>query len=119
MKNHLTGKMSGRVYTAPQGLVLVPPLLLIFINDLPRSLHADIKLFAHDTQLFSVVDDIDESASKLNNDLTRIQEWAYQWEMSFSSDRTKPAHGVIWSQKPGTYPRSDAYASRGDDGPFM
>ena len=39
--------------------------------------------------------------------------------MSFSSDRTKPAHGVIWSQKPGTYPRSDAYASRGDDGPSM
>ena len=31
--------------------------------------------FADDASLFSVVDDIDESASKLNNDLIRIQEW--------------------------------------------
>ena len=44
----------------------------------------DIKLFADDTSLFSVVDDTDESASKLNNDLIRMQEWAYQWEMSFN-----------------------------------
>ena len=59
-------------------------MFLIYINDLPQGLHADIKLFADDTLLFSVVDDIDESASKLNNDLIRMQEWAYQWEMSFN-----------------------------------
>ena len=63
-------------------------LFLIYINDLPRGLHADIKLFAEDTLLFSVVDDIGESASKLNNDLIRIQEWAYQWKMSFNSNKT-------------------------------
>ena len=72
-------------------------MFLIYINDLPQGLHADIKLFADDTLLFSVVDDIDESASKLNND--RIQEWVYQWKMSFNPDRTKPAHEVVFSRK--------------------
>ena len=41
------------------------------------TLHADIKLFADDKSLFSVVDDIGDSASKLSNDLTRIEDWAY------------------------------------------
>ena len=45
-----------------------------------------LKLFADDTSLFPVVDDIGESASKLNNDLIslRMQELAYQWKMSFN-----------------------------------
>ena len=51
-----------------------------------------LKLFADDTSLFSVVDDIDEFASKLNSDLIRIQEWSYQTKMSFNPERTKPAH---------------------------
>ena len=67
----------------PQGSVLGPLLFLIYINDLPWGLHVDIKLFADDTSLFSDVDNIDESAPKLNNDLIRIQEWAYQWKISF------------------------------------
>ena len=74
-------------------------MFLIYINNLPRGLHADIKLFADDTSLFSVADDIDESASKLKNDLMRIPKWAYQWKMYFKPDRTKPAHGFIFSRK--------------------
>ena len=27
------------------------------------------------------------------------EEWAHQWKMSFNSDRTKPAHEVIFSGK--------------------
>ena len=50
----------------PQGSVLGPLLFIIYVSDLPRGLHADIKLFADDTLLFPVTDNIDESASKLN-----------------------------------------------------
>ena len=46
-------------------------------------------------------DDIDEPASKLNNDLIKIQEWAFQeWKVSFNDDRAKPVQDVIISLKP-------------------
>ena len=96
----------------PQVSVLSPLLTLIYINDLPRDLHAYIKLFADDTLLSSIVDDIDKSASKLNNYPIRIQEWDYQWKISFDIDRTKPAHRpkpaheviLIWKNENSTYP---------------
>ena len=56
-----------------------PLLFLIYINNLSRDLHADIKLFADGTSLFSVVNNT-ESASKLNDPI-RIQDLAYQWKM--------------------------------------
>ena len=82
-------------------MVLGPLFFLNFINSLPRGLHAHIKLSADETSLFPVVDDIDESAFKLNNNLIRIQEWAYKRKMSFNPDsnRTKPAHEVIFPGK--------------------
>ena len=59
-----------------QESILGSIFFLIYINDLPQGLHADIKLFAGDTLFFSVIDDIDEFASKLSNDQIRIQDWA-------------------------------------------
>ena len=49
--------------------------------------------------LFSLVDDRDESASKLSNNLIRIQDWIYKWKMSFNPATAKPAQEVIFSQK--------------------
>ena len=80
-------------------MVLGPLFFLIYINDLPQGLHSDVKLFADDTSLFSVIYDVDASSAILNNDLVKIQEWAYNWEMSFYPDRNKQAQEVIFSRK--------------------
>ena len=83
----------------PQGSVLGLLLFLIYINDLPQGLHSDVKLFADDTSLFSVIHDVDASSATLNNDLVKIQEWAYNWKMSFNPDKNKQAQEVIFSRK--------------------
>lgn len=47
----------------------------------------------------SVMDAIEASASKLYNDLIKIQDWTYKLEISFNHDRTKQAQEVICSSK--------------------
>ena len=83
----------------PQGSILGPLLFLIYINDLPNGLKSNAKLFADDTSLFSIVNDKNESANILNNDLSLISKWAYDWKMLFNPDPKKPAQEVIFSRK--------------------
>ena len=58
----------------PQGSIFGSLLLLIYINDLPNGLQSNPKLFADDTSLFSIVQDITTSTVSLSNDLTKISE---------------------------------------------
>ena len=72
---------------------------LIYINDLPLGLTTNVKLFADDTFLFSVVNNASVSASRLNNDLVKIRDWSFSWKMLFNPDPTKQAKEVIFSKK--------------------
>ena len=45
---------------------------LIYINELSDDLASNAKLFADDTSLFSVVENMTKSVNELNNDLTKI-----------------------------------------------
>ena len=62
---------------------------------MPDGLKSNVKLFADDTSLFSVVKNKEESASDLINDLDMISKWAYNWKNSFNPDPKKRARGII------------------------
>ena len=94
----LNGQFSSWV-GVPQGSIVGPLLFFIYINDLPNGLKKRIKLFADDTSLFSVVHDVSTSASDINNDLTLISNWAFQWKMSFNPDPSKQVQEIIFSRK--------------------
>ena len=83
----------------PQGSILGPLIFLIYINDLTDGISSIVKLFADDTSLFSVVQNKNNSASQLNNDLDKVSCWAYTWKMSFNPDPSKEAEDVVFSRK--------------------
>ena len=55
----------------PQVLILGLFLFLIYINDLSNNLSSKTKLFADDTSLFSIVNDVNLSEFHLNSDLKK------------------------------------------------
>ena len=83
----------------PQGSILGPRLFLVYINDLLNELKSNVKLFADDTSLFTIVKDKNESANIINNDLFQISKWAYNWKMLFNSCPNKPVQEVLFSRK--------------------
>ena len=58
----------------PPGYILGPILFLIYIIDTSDGLKSNVKLFADDTSLFSIVSDENLSSRTLNNDLAKIQQ---------------------------------------------
>ena len=63
----------------PQGSILGPLLFLVFTNDIVEEINSSIRLFADDTSLYIVVDDLFDSAIKLNADLLRLDMLASMW----------------------------------------
>ena len=90
-------------YRRSTGISFGPLLFLIYINDLPNGLQSNPKLFAGDT-FFSTVQDITTSTVSLNNDLTKISQWAVQWKMNLNPDPTKQAQELLFSRKTSSKP---------------
>ena len=81
----------------PQGSILGPLLFLSYINDLTDGLKCDVKLFADDTSIFTVVHDPNSAAADINHNLINL--WASKWRMSFNPDTSKQAVEVTFSKK--------------------
>ena len=71
----------------------------MYINDLTENLKCNVKLFADDTSLFTVVQKPNTAANDMNHYLELIKQWAHQWRMSFNPDPQKQAVEIIFSRK--------------------
>ena len=69
---------------------------------MPKSLQSNPNFFADDIFLISIsisVQDITTTTVSLNNDITKISEWAVQWKMNFNPDPSKQAQELLFSRK--------------------
>ena len=70
------------------------------------NLICNVKLFADDVSLYTVVHNPNKAAADMNHDLDLIKSWAHNWRMSFNPDLSKQAVEVTFSRKssPVDYP---------------
>ena len=99
MLNGQTSNWTEILAGVPQGSILGPLFFLIFINDIPDGIQSNIKIFADDTSIFSVMKDSISASVTLNEDLDLISNWAYTWKMSFNPDPSKQAKEITFSKK--------------------
>ena len=74
MKIFLSGK--------PQGSVLGPLLLILFINDLADCLESFVKIFADDLKLIANLSD----KVVVDNELKLLEDWERKWLLEFNTN---------------------------------
>jgi hypothetical protein len=70
----------------PQGTVLGPLLFLCHINDLPKSVKSQVRLFADDCLLYRQIRKRDDHVT-LQKDLDNLEQWAHNWGMKFNASK--------------------------------
>lgn len=64
----------------PQGSVVCPLLFSIYENDLAENILSNAKQSANDTNLYSVVHNINHTSADLTYDLSIIKYWTFLWK---------------------------------------
>ena len=71
----------------PQGSVIGPLLFVLYINNLPDRVKAEIYLFADDTKMYCKINE--NGMSTLQEDLNKLQIWSDTWLLKFHPDKCK------------------------------
>ena len=61
--------------------------------------HQMLSYLPDDASPFSLVHNINPSATELNSDLNKINNWAFQWKITLNPDRSKQTQEIIFSRK--------------------
>ena len=72
----------------PQGTVLSPLLLLVYINYIESQITSSIHIFADDSALYRPIYSESDSIS-LQEDIFKLQKWANTWQMAFNVNKCK------------------------------
>ena len=73
----------------PQGSILGPLFFLIFINDIVIDIGCTIKLFADDTSIYIVIENVINAALEMNENLNKVNTWSKQWLVQFNPRKTE------------------------------
>ena len=69
--------------SVPQGTVLGPLLILIYINDITEGFSSELRLFADDCLLYRIIKSTHD-CEILQQDLDRLVRWSERWIMRFN-----------------------------------
>src|SRR5437867_911933 len=87
--NGVKSKVCKINFGVPQGSVLGPLLFLIYVNDMYRATsEATPKLFADDTNLFIVGDNLGDLSIRTNKCLDEIYQWCLANKLTINLDKT-------------------------------
>ena len=72
----------------PQGSVLGPVLVIVYVNELPNLVSSGIKMFADDTKIYRNIHDR-QDVNTLQSDLSALEQWSNKWLLRFNPAKCK------------------------------